>query len=456
MHFFSRHQRSAMLATLILAWGSIIAPTTTVNAFSCVPRSNGGQRSSVSTRTTRTSLMVRHFMVNAANLPTNLEWLANDRDQHGEEDGSGKTTTDVALEWFDPLNMSPENKQEEEAGNESASTAKEQQQRLRLRMPLYPLDACYLPSKTTQFINNVESRNIQMMQDISAGERNEFNFAEHNTFCVTLRAADTGRLCRIGTLMRVVNLEEQLSYGGEVRRIVTTCVPEDRMEISHVENPDRKPGEYYIAQTSPYFDVKQKSPGNVGISSNPLISNHDAQLLEQIKGDFTAVRFLYVNGDGVALRELPPFAAEAVQKIPRISVEDLQDPERFWKAADAWQTLCNTVKEGRRVVLQSDMNEIMIDAAMKKGGPLNLPVKRDELPFDVRKILQKKEETAMQDFHALGMDPCLEFQFLIASNSHQERVELLGAMIARERRRLQAKESLKSMFGQRSSDDDYQ
>ena len=386
--------------------------------------------SSLSIRSTSHTVSRRRaetLQAGAADLPTNLEWLAKER---GGDDGGALT----GLKWFSTTN--PEQQEIDVSVK----------QRLRLRMPLYPLDATYMPSKIVQFINNVQPRNIKMMTDIKFGDAH--NFTEDNVFCVVLRAADTGRLSTIGIRMRVIELDKQLSYGGEVVRIMATCVPEDRMKIMSIENPEimspenrlRQQSEYLVAQVSPYYDEKDYNQ----TLANPAI-------LQSLENDYSVVRNFYINGDGVALRELPPFAVDGVQKIPEITGNEFADYEQFWKAADVWQTLCNTVKEGRRAMLQSEMNEIMIDAAMKKGGPLNLPVRSEDLPFEVRKLLQQKEEKSMRDFHQLGLDPCLDFQAIISAKSHEERLKLLSKMISRERRRLEAKESLKSIFANKQN-----
>jgi len=81
-------------------------------------------------------------MTTAGELPTALEWLAQERDG----DIKGPISS---LRWFDPEEM---------------STTTEKSSAEWKRMPLYPLDACYLPSKTKHFIINIQAKNIKMMQ----------------------------------------------------------------------------------------------------------------------------------------------------------------------------------------------------------------------------------------------------------------------------------------------------
>ena len=95
----------------------------------------------------------------------------------------------------------------------------------------------------------------------------------------------------------------------------------------------------------------------------------------RLAADYAAVRSFYIDRDGVAARDLPPFAVDAVRNnLPPLREADFyRSVNSFWRAAEVWQTLCNTVREARRSDLQSEVNEITIGAAMRKGGPLKLP-----------------------------------------------------------------------------------
>jgi hypothetical protein len=110
----------------------------------------------------------------------------------------------------------------------------------------------------------------------------------------------------------------------------------------------------------------------------------------------------------------------------------------FWKAAQVWQTLCYTVREGRQINLSADRNELMVAAASTKGGPLKLPIHAEDLSPAVRFQLHEMEREAQSDFVKLGLDPCLDFQVMIGMSYSKDRLEFLSRMIARERRRLEA------------------
>jgi len=320
------------------------------------------------------------------------------------------------------------------------------------RVPLYPLGAVHLPSGHVQTLNNMQPQNIRMARDLTAastGENNNVGATLNGTFCVTLRAADTGRIATMGTLMRVEHTEELKSYDGSLLGIRVQCVAEGLVEICGIVNPQcwtgerrlRKCDEYLVANVRPIDSRISTSDCDADINELDDIANRLAQ-------DFAVVRSMYACKDGVAAKELPSWAVDAVQNnLPALQPHNFTASEQsFWKAADVWQTLCNTVREARRSDLQSEVNEITIDAAVKKGGPLKLPVHRRDLPQDVQLRLNRMEEEAAEDYVAMGMDPVLDFQALVSAGSQLDRIKHLRYMVARERRRLEAKESLRGVF----------
>jgi len=385
----------------------------------------------------------------AADLGTAFEWLAVERDG----DAGGPVSS---IRWIDIVDSGKVSLGKHDGGAEAGGG--------KVRVPLYPLPATYLPSGAMQMLNNVEPRNMKMAQDL-ADEGGPWD----GIFCVVLRAADTGRIAEVGTLMRVVDVEEHRSYYDKsLLRISVRCQAEGVVRIESIENPDAwsaesrlyRLDEYLIAGVCTIGKKPSKSEGSSGDSDDDSIvavlsegSSGDtdddsivAVLAERLCSDYGIVRSMYVDEAGVAARDLPPFAVDAVQNIPELTVDDFRSEVAFWDSAEAWQVLCNTVREARRCDIQSNVNEIMIAAATKKGGPLNLPIHRKDLPMKVQTKIRQLEEDAANDFVALGMDPCLDFQALISCKSHAGRLKHLHQMISREKSRLKAKEKLKALF----------
>ena len=271
-------------------------------------------------------------------------------------------------------------------------------------------------------------------------------------FCVSLYASDTGRVANIGTIMKLISMDPQYNQDGSIARIVVTCSPIQRVKIVKVENPSAwsqksrivKSDEYLMAYVEPYLD---------NYDNDETVNESDLRdIVDQIFQDYAMVRFTYKSQDAVAVGTLPPFAVKAMQEVPSFSRESLFESEprdgedTFWSSVEKWQNLCYTIREAKRVNIQSDMNELMIEEAMKKEGPLNLPVHKEDLPIDVQRELERMEQAAVQEFMDSGMDPCLDFQNLLSCQSHRDRLKLFSGMVLRERQRLETKKKLSTSF----------
>mmetsp|Transcript_13536 Transcript_13536/g.20541 ORF Transcript_13536/g.20541 Transcript_13536/m.20541 type:complete len:397 (-) Transcript_13536:292-1482(-) len=343
----------------------------------------------------------------ANDLPTSYEWLAEEKD--------------LDLDWLHPGSVLDN---EYDGCIDDANI---------VQMSLYPLEACYIPllqegidEREYAIIRNVEPQNIKMALDL----KQKIDKEGSARFCAVLRANDTGRIATIGTSMRVVETEEQYLWDGKtIARIILKCIPEDTVEILNILNPKAWSRENRLLRSEEYLTANVVKFGDADLSS--IVDNSAAS---EILLEYEAVKNIYETNDKVS-SNFPPFALKAISSLP--SMGQIVDNETFWSAAHIWQKLCFTVKEARRVNLQSIVHEKTISAAMKKGGPLNLPIHREDLPSDVRMELNELEREEANNFIAIGMEPCLDFQKLLATKKLNDRITLFSKMIAKERTRLE-------------------
>ncbi len=85
----------------------------------------------------------------------------------------------------------------------------------------------------------------------------------------------------------------------------------------------------------------------------------------------------------------------------------------------------------------SDRNELLIDAAIAKGGPLNLPVHVEDLLLEDRQKVQELEVLAQQQWLSLQLDPTMDFQVLLSLETYEKRLQYFASMVHRERTRLE-------------------
>jgi hypothetical protein len=352
----------------------------------------------------------------SAGLQTALEFLADER--------SMRDDAYKGLHWFDPTESIDPVVLDDDDTEDSC-----------LSLPLYPLSATYLPAMgVNHTFNNVQPQYICMALDMAAAASAHTRDAR---FCTTLYAIDTGKIATVGAIMRVLETQPQ-EVDGTVVRVTVTCCCEEIVSILRVENPDaarlenmiRRSDEYLMARVRPYHSAT----GSTSTSSREDFALGDNILAQKLVDDYNAVREMYLDGTG--MNDLPSFGLATLTK-KSTTYPELTDTVLFWHAAQMWQTLCYTIREGRQMRLSVDRNEIMVAAAIKKGGPLKLPVHMEDLGPADRRQLEEMEIEAQREWVELGLDPCLDFQVLLTLGEAQDRIAFLGRMINRERLRLE-------------------
>ncbi|GAX15553.1 hypothetical protein FisN_6Hh149 [Fistulifera solaris] len=291
-------------------------------------------------------------------------------------------------------------------------------------VPLYPLAACYLPTGQHQ-LRNIEPRNLKMANDLGINGR----------FCVVCSAVDTGRIAAVGTMFRILHMDPQTDpVSGQLLRILLTCEAEDLVNIRAIQNPKAAKWENRLQHSEEYLMATVCSRPNT--TSNP--QNNIQQLNQAILEDYNRVSHMYRDGTGA--ETLPPFTRERLEFVlPTRSAMD-DNEASFWQMAQDWQTLCYTVREGHQIRLMSDRNELLIDAAIAKGGPLNLPVHVEDLLLEDRQKVQELEVVAQQQWLSLQLDPTMDFQVLLSLETYEERLQYFANMVHRERNRPKRKE----------------
>jgi hypothetical protein len=307
-----------------------------------------------------------------------------------------------------------------------------------ISLPLYPLPAVYVPSgKNIQYIlQNIEPRNIQMAVDLAKskppGERR---------FCVSLRAIDTGRLARRGTILSIIDIDKKLNDDGKIYKIVLTCVAEKVVDILEVENPYAADLSYRLNRPQEYLRARvSMNSAHIKEAKEEKESIHDDEkikLSQTIAKHFNRVREYLIQGFGAD--ELPPFARQNLaEALPLLEELSLLSVETFWESVYLWQTYAYTVREGYQQKLASDRNEMLIAGALKKGGPLNLPVHMTDLMPEDREQVVNLEEKSQKEWISQGLEPCIDFQALLAAENEVEQLVQFSKMVARECERLTA------------------
>jgi hypothetical protein len=340
-----------------------------------------------------------------------------------------------------------------------------------LKMPLYPLPAVHLPdwANTNFTLWNIEQRNIQMTLDLeyemlsstaTCTSGAEEYVIDNGLFCVVLQAKDTGRIVPIGTVVRVLQIEKEEKYdfptepdwdgmnnATNFRRIIVTCVPVALVDILDIENPHAALKEYRYRHPNEYLmaTVRYRCEMDIGhdlLSQSSVEVALQESICLQIHENYNRVRSFYLESS-VATRNWPPRLVSQIKSSRYSSLPALDEANsllsmtEFWSIAQSWQMLCETVRAVREMALVANRNEYMVSAAIRKGGPLQLPVHLEDLHKEDRMFVQCLENSAQQHWLDLELDPCIDFYVLMSMQIHSERLRFFSKMVERELRRLE-------------------
>ena len=400
---------------LIIVWRALICSSFSVTVSRPCSTGQGHQRGTGSWKTSSSTRL--HHQLN-----TNLEWLFEERYESNLEYYQSIT-------WHDPskplISREDSTNDNGEAGESPFET-----------MPLYPLGATYVPAMDVNHtLNNVEPRNVKMALDLI---ETEVATNKPPDFCTVLVAADTGRIASVGTVMTIVDYEIQKDYDSpsRVSRIKLICQAQGICDISDIVNPGAFSKENRIRRSPEYLRSKVlRRPMAPTLTKSDAGSSQEL-LSEQLVDDFSMLQLMYQLDIGMPDEALPPGALQQLgNAMP--SWKDYTS-EQFWNAAQDWQSLCYTIRQGYQSMLNTERNEQMIAAATAKGGPLKLPIHLGDLDPEVRRQIQEMENETYGDYLKLGLEPCLDFQALISLSNRQDQIAFLSQMISKEKRRVEA------------------
>ena len=319
--------------------------------------------------------------------------------------------SDVDVRWLDPIDP---NQGDMEPSSETATV-----------MPIFPLGVTYLPYTTT-VLNIFEPRYRQMFNDIL------MNGARR--FAVLNVDSETGRFAEVGVIFYLDELKEVSEQTQDRVKYIGQHSVKGRVQLKKVLNPS-------VAATRETY-LKAEVVELVDTDADESTESEEAGLRE-LFSDLVDVQ--------ASLGEEPRFteAAAAAAEFGRGSGSE---DKGLWGTVVLWQQFL----EQRASVVGSKMqreiqkevvsylknNEIDSGKVNSRGE-----MRMEDLPADLRQEIQTIQRRYREELEAMEADPYgLQFQALLQTNSHVERLAVFRHILDTERKRLAARQTLQSMF----------
>ena len=143
------------------------------------------------------------------------------------------------------------------------------------------------------------------------------------------------------------------------------------------------------------------------------------------------------------------FLARSLQGDERRVVEEaaaLATAENSWAALELWQRYCATRLATAAADPRADRDELLIDAALRRGGAITVPVDISTLPPDDRRRILENDERAADALRQMELADATAFQALLEERSATARLAALAAGALREGSRLAQRAALQRAF----------
>ena len=283
------------------------------------------------------------------------------------------------------------------------------------RYPLYPLRATYMPCGSVE-LRNTEPRNVRMCK-------------ETEYFVASLLNADGASCAAVGTLLRIDGVENATRDAtGQVlvrprdapRALRVRCTAVGRRRLVGIRNGDA------------YFDAGARLRGE-------FLVGEFAEFEDEEQTDTTP------DNAASALA----FLARSLQGDERRVVEEaaaLATAENSWAALELWQRYCATRLATAAADARADRDELLIDAALRRGGAITVPVDISTLPPDDRRRILENDERAADALRQMELADATAFQALLEERSATARLAALAAGALREGSRLAQRAALQRAF----------
>lgn len=292
-------------------------------------------------------------------------------------------------------------------------------------MPLFPLGVTYLPF-TEPVLNIFEPRYRAMYNDIL------FNGARR--FMVCNVDSETGRLAETGVIFYLDELKEVSEQTQDRVKYVTQHSVIGRVKLLKVLNPS-------VAATRETYlkaEVEEVVDTDAGDAAD-----EEEEAVRNLFNELVDVQS--------SLGEEPRFT-EAVKETVDFGRGESAESKGLWGTVLLWQQF---LEQRASVVGQKMQREIQQEVVsyLKNNDIDNEKVnargemRLEDLPEGLRAEIQSIQRRYREELEAMESDPYgLQFQAMVQTSSHKERLEVFRGIVDTERKRLAARQTLQSMF----------
>lgn len=328
-----------------------------------------------------------------------------------EDEGDGGRTRDWSggVRWMEA--MDPRKPVEESPTLEAGE----------LVLPMFPLGShVYLP-ETEHVLNIFEPRYRAMY--------NEILFNGSRRFVVPMCAPNTpGKFASVAAVFYLDDLREVSEQTNDQVKFVCSHTVIERVRVKRALN-DRVWGD-----RSSFLKVVTEKFEDCDLSED--FGNKEKAVEE---------RFSEIINLQEKVEEPIRFTQEVATMISA-----KRDGKGFWRLVSLWQSLMQSRVQQRENELQAGIQQMLRKFLEEKGVDLSdgrsVQLSFESIPENIKAEIQRMNEEYGEERIELLNSAIYPFQYLVQMDSHAQRLDYFGELLAEEEKRLAAKNALRLMF----------
>mmetsp|Transcript_8997 Transcript_8997/g.13620 ORF Transcript_8997/g.13620 Transcript_8997/m.13620 type:complete len:497 (+) Transcript_8997:117-1607(+) len=369
----------------------------------------------------------------------------DDDDDEQEYDPLGKGVDSIS--WLPPLDS---------ASDSSSPTSVKEGSEI---LPFFPLGGIVYTPNSEHVLNIFEPRYRQMYTDILMNGSKRFVVAMSHP-------EKPGTFAETGVIFYLDDLKEVSEETGDQIKYICNHRVTKRVKLQKILNPDAwQSRETYLKVEANILDEDDdddEEPDVVTMDENIQNSDVYKQLVasissakpnesfeEELKKSFEEL--VHIQHD---VEEDVRFTRAS---IPTLAVRAGNSEDGLWMTIRLWQSFIEQRLVARQNEMQMEFQEKLLDFLKKEKGleenELPSAIGYNDLSPALQDEVQELQKRMAVELQPLVLESTLAIQKILEADGHEARCNLLKHFMDAEKKRLEAKKQLQSMFGGISIDD---
>ena len=285
-------------------------------------------------------------------------------------------------------------------------------------MPLFPLGAVVYTPFSEHRLNIFEPRYRAMYNDIL--------FSGARRFAVCTMHPEDGRLATHASVFYLKDLKEVSEQTNDAVKFVCDHEVIGTVRIKTILNPESfEKADTYLKGEVEYLEDSETDDAAASTAEAALKENYEQlvslqhEILEDVK-----------------------FTKDSVQNF------NTTVGKGFWTTVEMWQVFQQQRLMAKQQEMQREFQTKLIQYLTKDSSTGGLPevVNIADLPDELQQEVRALQSRMAEDLMPMQVRDGFDVQLLVQAKSHSDRLRILLGLVQNERRRLEAKKTLKSLF----------